>query len=308
MFVLAKHAGDNVPVPQLVFSRLLAADTGEARFRVALFMCMGGARAPVEVAKKLKIPLSEAEKALEFWEGAGLLERDGTAAAMAAAASLPAQKKRHMKTDSVVQAVMADPRLKAMLHELQRIHGGIVNEKDNQIYATLYCEDGYDAGLVLMAAAHCCADGTVTARRVEGLLGSWKKAGVASVADADRYLCLLAAREAAYAKAAAAMGITPKEFTARDRRMMDAWGEEFGFGEEMLAAAIAVAGENHTKVSYLNGVLKVWHARGYKTPKDVQSAEGAANVQATASRRTPPKDDLLANRGYVPMKRKRANK
>ena len=312
MFHMVEAAGDTVAVPRVVFAKL-GTNTGEARFRVALYMCAGGAHAPAAVAKALKLPLSEVEKALEFWEGAGLLARDGAAARAADAGVQDEPPRRtHMNTPQVAEATMADATLKAMLHELQRIHGGVVSPKDNQIYATLYCEDGFSADLVLMAAMHLAERG-VSARSVEGLLLKWQRLGVSDAEAANRHLMLLGERAARYEKTAAAMGVTPKAFNAAERRMIDAWGEEYGYGEDMVREACLAAGEKATSARYLNGILGPWHAKGYKTPKDVQRAQSGQNTQVIGGNgpgksggKTPGKTgDMLADRGYVPLPRKK---
>ncbi|MFQ7002902.1 MAG: DnaD domain protein [Ruthenibacterium lactatiformans] len=51
----------------------------------------------------------------------------------------------------------------------------------------------------------------------------------------------------------------------------------------MIAEAAAYAGEKKS-VKYVNGILRAWYTKGYKTVRDVmaESAMGSSNVQAAA--------------------------
>ena len=66
--------GDSIAVPQLVFSKLGAAD--EANVRVALYVLATQSTDPAQIAAALKLrSRRSAESALAFWAGAGLLEQ-----------------------------------------------------------------------------------------------------------------------------------------------------------------------------------------------------------------------------------------
>ncbi len=290
-------------VPQLVFSRLCFPQTDEPRVKVALYMIMTGECSVQQVSKDLQIKEELAEKALLYWEGAGLLER-----VVKTADEMPTPKLQPRRRMSLRQANLAtgnDPVLGAMVQELQHIFGGVVNQREYEIYCTLYCEDAFPADMILMAAMHCAAEQKSGASRVERTLISWRKEGLETCADADAYLRLLEYRQERYLEIADLLGQEKPVFSAAERRMIDGWHEQFGCGAEMVQAARLAAGDKETEVRYLNGILKKWQAKGYATAADVQRKEQASNLLVQGTAKEPKKeDDLLQNTFFNPIKRK----
>lgn len=304
MYRVAKNNGESVAVPQLLFARLTFPDAGEVRFKVALYVVANRECEPKQVAEALHARLAEVEKALEYWEGAGLLER----VAEPGGEALPQAKvprRTHMNTAEVNRAAGTDPVLGAMMQELQRIFGGIVSQRDQGIFCTLYCEDGFPADLILTAALYCHSEGKAGALRVERTLFDWQKQGIDDCAGADRLLQRLNAREGRYTEVAALMKLSAAGFTAAECRQIDRWSEEYGYGNEMIEAARLEAGDKQNNIKYIGAILKRWHAKGHTNTRDVHRSEQGHNirVQGGAGPKAP-EDDLLANRGYVPMPKK----
>ena len=303
MYRPANNNGDSICVPQLVFSRLGFPEMDETRLKVALYVLAQGECSTEQVAKALHIRAEAAEKALSYWEGASLFER------IEAPGGPPSPKKnarrQHMNTGQVNLAAGNDPVLGAMMQELQHIFGGVVNQKENNIYCTLYCEDQFPADLILMAAIHCVAEGKCGASRVERMLLSWRKEGIDTCEAADRHLKLLAEREARYISTSQLFGQKKMAFTAGERRMIDTWAEEYGYDEEMLEAARLAAGSRENEVRYLNGILKKWYAKGYQTAADMRRGEEGSNLSIQSGRKTvAPEEDLLQNTFFNPIRRK----
>ena len=77
--------------------------------------------------------------------------------------------------------------------------------------------------------------------------------------------------------------LSDAKFTKADSRAIADWYESYGYGPDMIAEAAAYAGEKKS-VKYVNGILRAWYTKGYKTVRDVmaESAMGSSNVQAAA--------------------------
>lgn len=302
MYRPAKTNGDTVAVPQLLFARLGFPDAGEARFRVALYLLSHGECDAAGVAGALRLPQAEVEKALEYWEGAGLLERCGQPGGEALPAPKPSRR-RHMNTAQMNEAAGADPVLGAMMQELQRIFGGLVSHRDQTVFCTLYSEDGFAADLILTAAIHCRTEGKTGALKVERTLFDWRRDGIDDCAAADAHLKRMEARRARYGQVAALLGIDEKGMTTAERKGIDRWGEEYGYGNDMLELARLYAGEKDRDVKYLSSIMKRWYAAGYRTTKDVQRAEEGRNLRVQGAKKAAPGKDLLDSWDYTPMSR-----
>ncbi len=305
MYRPAQYNGDSVAVPQLVFARLTFPDAGEARFRVALYLLQNGECDAARVADALRLSRAEVERELAYWEGAGLLERVDTPDGPA----LPAEKaprRQYMTTAEVNTAAGADPVLGAMMQELQRIFGGMVGRRDQEIFCTLYTRDGFAADFILTAAVYCQSQGKTGALRVERALFDWQKQGIEDAHAADQHLKLLAARQARCAQVAALLGVAEAGLTLGERRAIAKWDEEYGYGDEMLELARLHAGDKQNDVKYLSSILKRWQGKGYRTTRDVQRAEEGRNLRVQGPAETPARGrDILSGRGYVPLSKRK---
>lgn len=301
MYKAVKPNGDSIAVPQLLFSKLTAQGSDDARFRVALWLLGQGEGEAAQIASALRLPHKKVEAALHYWEGAGLIEQD------AAQPEMPAPVKRHkMTTKEVVAAGARDETLGWLLDELQRAFGMVIGEGDINLFVTLYKQDGFSPDMILMAAAEAAANGAKKARYVEKVLFSWRAAGIHDAAAADKLLRLQAKRQQQAKTVARLMGLEGDPFTLADKKKIAVWFEEYGYGKEMIEAARLVAGDKRNDVKYLAGILKNWHAKAYRTPRDVQQNGEGQNLRSIREDAPPQQDVLRQTVDYVPMQKRGA--
>ena len=131
-YKLAELHGDTVAVPQLVLAHLTQTDGNT--IRAALYILQTGDTDPHTMARALGLPSVEAaRRALQYWAGAGLLEKErGTAAAPAA----DAPKKLDL-------ASLNDPYIAVLCEESQTALGKALSRSELMKLVTLYTEDGW---------------------------------------------------------------------------------------------------------------------------------------------------------------------
>ncbi len=301
MYKPTKISGDTVAVPQIVFSRLASAGSDDARFRVALYILGSGGAEASQVAQALGLSRLQVDAALQYWEGAGVLENHTPPQAQ----PLPiAPKPKRLTTREVAKASSNDATLGLLVGELQRVYGCILSESDINIFVSLYVQDNFAADLILTAAAEAAKRGATSAKYAEKVLFGWRKNGINSCDDADSYLRLQAKREQREQQLAERMNLKWDPFTLADKKKIAIWFEEYGYEIDMIEQARMSAGDKHNDIRYIAGVLKNWHGKGYKTPRDLAQGNENHNLRSTRSAPTF-KQDLLANiTSYVPADEK----
>ncbi len=302
LFRLVQSTGDTVPVPQLIFTRLAAAGASEARFRVVLYALTADELSTSKIAAALSLKERDVEKALEYWEGAGLLER----VAPSAPADIPVIKetRRRLTSIEVLEAGKNDPTIGILCAELQRIFGGVISQKQMDMYAELYIQDEYPVDLIMMAATHCAGLNKISAAYVGQVLQSWRREGIQDCQSADRYLKLLETRREREQQVAELLRMQTPAFTLTERKRIAEWFEVFHYNIEMIQAARLAAGEKQDEIRYLGAILKKWYAKGYKNLRDVQMGETNHNLRVQAQQvAVAPEEDLLMQAAYVPMRR-----
>lgn len=293
---LCSQNGDAVAVPQLIFAKL---PYTEGNFvRVALYILASGSTSPRDIAHALRLKsVREAENALQFWAGAGLLEADRGPAAPAPA-PVPT-----LTQEEVNLAALRDPMVATLTSEAQAYLGKALGHKDAQRLVSLYVNEGYPVEVILLCCAHTAAQDRRTITALEQELRRWRSAGVESGEDAEKHLNLLALRARRQAHAAELLHLPVQDLQLAERRMIDRWYEQMGFDEAMIEEAVQYA-DGKNEVRYLNGILKGWHGKGWRTVQEVRGGGALTAANLRVDRPTPSGNDFLRRSARRPLRLK----
>ena len=280
---LVENKGDSVAVPQLVIAKL--PELEDDWLRVALFVVATGETDPARIAAALRLKSPErAQTALVYWKGAGLLESCGEPQARGGIDAAPAPR-AHLTTPEVASAAQGDPAIAGLVQECQALMGGVITQADTNILVSMYLSDGMPVDMILLGGPilpRWASAAPGTSSRVRCWAGSGR---VSIPGEAAERLSASAGptRGPRKKKTAKLLGLADAKFTKADSRAIADWYESYGYGPDMIAEAAAYAGEKKS-VKYVNGILRAWYTKGYKTVRDVmaESAMGSSNVQAAA--------------------------
>ena len=293
---LCTQSGDSIAVPQLIFAKL---PTTEGNFvRVALYILASGSTDARDIAYALRLKsVREAENALQFWAGAGLLEVDrGAAAPAPAPAPLLTQEEMNL-------AALRDPMVSMLTSEAQASLGKAFGPKDCQRLVSLYVNDGWPVEVILLCCAHIAGQDWHTIAALDQELRHWRAAGVETGEDAEKHLNLLALRAMRETHVAEVLKIDPKALQLAERRMIDRWYEQMGFGDEMIDEAVLNA-DGKNEVRYLNGILKGWYGKGWRTLQDVRGGGALTGNNLRVDREAPSGNDFLRRSARRPLRLK----
>lgn len=279
IYKLANLSGDTVAVPQVIFSQLPRTD-GDF-IRVALYVLSSGCTDARTIAHDLGLKSVEAaNRALQYWAGAGLLERERTGVQAA-----PAPAARPAEIDL---ASINDPYVGVLCEEAQTAFGKALSRSDLQRLVGLYLSDGWQPDVVLLCCAEVARQGRRTVGAVSRELVRWRDAGVETGEDAERYLRHVKQCEEWCIEAAKLFGIEPNTMTQWDRRAVARWHEEWRIGPDMIEEALLHA-ENHRTIRYVDGILRSWRSQGLTTVQAVRGKGVLAPSNILATGKTPAK-------------------
>ena len=181
-YELIPQNGDTLAVPLLVFSNLPRAD--ENCMRVALYVLQTGCTDSAVIARELGLrSVHAAERALQWWAGAGLLKAHRGHSPEPAV--LPAAE-----PEPDLSLVLCDPRIALIMEQAQSCLGGALSSQESRNLASLYTTEGYAADVILLCLSHLTGQPGVNLNAVRSELKRWKKAGVRSGEDVERLLAL----------------------------------------------------------------------------------------------------------------------
>ena len=292
-YAISQDTGECVKLPAVVLDRLTQATEGAVR--TALYILKKGRADKEEVCEALGLTPAEAESALVFWLGAGLLEKDDQPKK-----ELPKRPPR-LSQREIVAASQNCPEVAILMEECQNLFGEVLAPADSAILASLYLSDGLPVDLILTGVSHFVQEGKRNVRYIERRLLAWQREGICTCEAAERYLRLLARRREHEIFVAAMLELSPEAFTAAEKKRIAVWYEDFGYGDEMVEQGALRCGVNRS-VKYLNGILRNWHGKGIHTPSDIRD-EGA-NIAAITSQDLSD-DDFVAQKRYTVPKYKK---
>ena len=181
-YELIPQNGDTLAVPLLVFSNLPRAD--ENCIRVELYALQTGCTDSAVIARELGLrSVHAAERALQWWAGAGLLKAHRGHSPEPAV--LPAAE-----PEPDLSLVLCDPRIALIMEQAQSCLGGALSSQESRNLASLYTTEGYAADVILLCLSHLTGQPGVNLNAVRSELKRWKKAGVRSGEDVERLLAL----------------------------------------------------------------------------------------------------------------------
>lgn len=289
-YVIAQNSGDSTPVPQIILAKL--PDAKGDFVRVALYIVCTKDTDSASIAHALRLKnKAEAQRALDYWAGAGLLTQSSHASG--SIDNAPSLRPARLNTAEVTTAAMTDPAIAFLVQESQRIWGRIVTQADTNILVSLYINDGLPVDMILMGLAHYGKQGK-SARYVETVLLRLAAEGITTGDAMERHIQHETDCAANEARVAEIMSVPAGSFTKSERVLIDNWYSGFGYGDEMVREALGYAGGKNT-VRYLNGILRTWYGKGLRTVRDVMAAGAVEmqNVQVTAA--TSARPDLMQN-------------
>ena len=263
----AKFSGTGLP--QTVTDKLKTAN-GDL-IKVAVCIIHTGSAQLAGVCEAAGLSEVKVQKALDYWAGAGLLSMDNPEDADEERRVKTAKKTRKkLSHNEIARNAQRDPHVKTLAAECQALFGDVINEDDTELLLSLYLADGIDVDVIIMAVAHFTQNGKRSARYIEKQILSWQEQGITTAHDVERHLLYLE-RTAMHVKDVAKLfGEKESAFTATEKLQLAVWFEEYEYDILMIEQALMRANGNRT-VKYVNGILRNWHAKGYKKPRDLKN-------------------------------------
>ena len=277
------YAGNILSLPAEAADRLLGAGNGDAALLYLYLLRRGGVFEPERAARTLRWEVRRGEEAFAALVQMGLADREAKAAP--APQPEPDEPPEYTAADLNREMEDAASPFPALVGEVQRRLGKILSTADLKMLYTLYDYLALPAEVIMLLVSWCIEEmerkygpgrrPRMPQIRKEGF--AWRRLGLDTAEAAERHLALLAQREKNEAAVAGVFGLENAKFTKLEKNMIAAWFEEYGYGREMIAEALAEAGEHRT-VRYVNGILRAWYTKGHRTVRDVM-AESAGTMR-----------------------------
>lgn len=270
-----------------------------------------------EIAERCGISPADAEDALLYWSGCGVMTvsaADGgepvSAEISAKAASAPDRETaRVCMTEAIdpmkntaaarstvrytpkelAQKAKENDELAALFEEVQKIFGRPINGTETAGLVNLYEYYGYSAPTILLIAQYAHDLGKDRIAYIEAVAKDWYSRGLTEYSQVEEEMIRRTEIHSLDGKIKRVLGI---EGTLTDKQQdLFAQWREWGFTEEVIDLAGQRCKEEKNKINirYINGILKRWHKDKLFTADAVLSSE-RAYAESHTQAQLPPAD------------------
>lgn len=259
-------------LPSDVADKFLKLAKGE-HIKVLIYIMRNAADLPdvEEISANTDVSVYDVKEALFFWADAGVLVQKE----VNSTEDRPKTVKKVLKPqrEDVAKRGLEDPKIRYMLNETQLKFGRNLKSNETSTLVWLYDDQGLDVSLILLIVQYAVTHNKKNIRFIESVATDWIDKGIDNLADADDELRKLALGEQAWAVVQNVFGLERRKPSKKETELSVLWIDEWKISKEMLACAYEACVDAKSKFSfpYVAKIIENWHAKGYKTPKDIIS-------------------------------------
>lgn len=235
-----------------------------------------------KVAEGLKITVTDAKDALDYWSENGILVSEGV---LSPKEEKPAQKKTvraaTIKPDrnEVARRGLESKEISFLLQEAQKKFGRALKQSEASTIVWLYDDEGLDVSLMLMLFEHAYQTNNFRIGAIERIAVEWIDNGVTDVKQAEDYLVMKKEKQNAWATVERAMGIPHRKPSQKEEELAHLWVEEWKISFDLLREAYNVCIDATAKLSfpYISKIIEKWHAAGITTVEETKNIQAKDN-------------------------------
>lgn len=254
---------------------------------------------------------AELDRALSFWQGAGVIDADAgesepneaelvasaeEKAAAAEAEPVPAEKKLereaelpHYTTEQLTALLESRAEAKSLVDAAQQTFGKMFTTMEVNIVLGMLDYLSLEAEYILILLAWCAGRGKKSLRYAEKMAISLWDEGIRDADTLNKFLRRRDETEGLVAELRRLFGADGRSLTAKEKAALGRWIEEYHYGTEIVTRAyeLTVNAIAKPSIPYADSILTRWHGEGLDTLEkieaDIAARSGAKGESSSAS-------------------------
>ena len=250
------------------------------------------------LAETARLSVKEAEAAISFWRGAGIVstvsaKRAESAKAESAKEETSAKtKKKPVERNEglpsysighIADAAKAEG-LASFFSACEQIHGKELNETDISTLLWMHEELALDCEYILILLAFCEGSGRKPLRYTQKVAHTLFDQDIVTVRDLTAYIERKNKARSREGGLRRMFGIGERRLTEKEEECFLRWCTEYNYGDDIIGLAfdITVGATGKASVPYADKIIQSWNAAGVKSIADAERA-----VEENKKSRTP---------------------
>ncbi|MBR0598335.1 DnaD domain protein [Sinanaerobacter chloroacetimidivorans] len=233
------------------------------------------------IAKHLSMADEDVLKAWSYWESKGVIRKNYEKAGDKFRYQVEfinlkelvygqkvKEKKAEGKIPSHLKEQMDNDVIRNMYSEIERIIGRLFEGKEPAEILSWITDYNATPEMVIYAYSYCVKKKNRSNHKyVAAVVKEWVNQGLKTLEQIEDYLEETDNRHYLYKRVLRALGFM-RNATEEEKRIMDVWFDEMGFGiDKVLDACKKTSGISNPNINYINSILKAWSGGDKKTVK-----------------------------------------
>ncbi len=170
---------------------------------------------------------------------------------------------------------MDDQTLRDLFQQIETITGRLLSGTEAPELIDMIYRQEVEADLILYAYEYSVKEkGHNEFSYVKGVLRGWNSDGIHTVKEAEEHLSEYDQRHNLYKRVLKALGFQGRQATEEEKRKMDTWFDDMGFGiDKVLEACARTSGISNPNINYVNSVLRNWSGQS-QSPGSGRKGQG----------------------------------
>ena len=237
-----------------------------------------------DIAKKLGMKTSDVNDAVSYWQGEGFDIFTSTAPCVTVKSSGASVDKSNYSPCEITDFIENDDELRYLYTEAQNVLGKTLSTSDIQTLFWIYDYLGLSAPLIMMIINYAVNEKKSKMRYIEKLATDWAEKGITSLTIAEQHLTDMERYKTYEGKIKRILDIDRPLLTS-EKTIFEQWKNTLKPTDAIILGAYEICIERKNKFSlkYINGILKNWVEKGYKTKEDILAEHKPAYKQTSIS-------------------------
>lgn len=218
------------------------------------------------VASTLNLLQTDVQRALEYWEGKGLMKINPS--------GLIEMCSPRVK-DQVKNKVYFDNPIKEMFNGIEKLVGRPLSSKELTVYMSFIEDFQFTPELINLLIEYCSSKNKTDIRYIEKVALAWNDAGIKTLATAQSYIGKHEDKWIKYRAIINYMGFKDSEISKPQEDMLEKWFFKFNMTIEVIqeACKISVMRINECNFKYIDTILCDWQSKDIKDLNDLKKIE-----------------------------------
>lgn len=175
--------------------------------------------------------------------------------------------------EQVLARCKESPEIANMFKDIQEILGKTIGYDSECVFIMMHDQYGLPVEVIYMLVSHCVSVGKGNMSYIAKVGRSWGEQEIDTIEKADEQIKILNSCQKIWKEFSSMAGIQNPRPSSSQSAFLRTWTQEMKFGVDMIFLAYEEMLDHSSRLSfpYMNKVLANWHAKGLKTPQDVEA-------------------------------------